>query len=386
MAGRRGNGEGSIYYSEKLNRWVGQFTNGVKTNGTPNRKSVYGKTRKEVADKITKALNEIKEHTFVDRSDITLEQLLIEDIEDKFAANKVSEVTYLSDKENLKRINGSSYPIAQKPIQKITEVDLKKFFASITFYSNSCIDKIYRAINRAFKKAVFKRLIYTNPLDNANEIIKPKSQRADKVVEALTIEEQKQLINVLNTHEINHPYKNIIKLMLFTGMRIGEVLALTIDNIDANYIHVKISLTKDANGKVIMGSKAKTYNSVRDILITPIVKHILEEIITNYTPNDNKLLFYDISNSSLITPVEVNSYLKRLSARYKIETKMHNHMLRHTYATRCIESGMSAVVLAKKLGHKNVSITLNTYTSVFAKFEDTQDDRFIKYLEAENLI
>ena len=46
MAGRRGNGEGSIYYSDKLNRWVGQFTAGVKTNGMPNRKSVYGKTRK----------------------------------------------------------------------------------------------------------------------------------------------------------------------------------------------------------------------------------------------------------------------------------------------------------------------------------------------------
>jgi integrase len=60
--------------------------------------------------------------------------------------------------------------------------------------------------------------------------------------------------------------------------------------------------------------------------------------------------------------------------------------MRHTFATRCIESGMTAVVLAKKLGHKDVSITLNTYTSVFAKFEDTQDDRFIDYLAKENLM
>ena len=88
MAKKRGNGEGSIYYSEKLNRWVGQFTAGVKSNGTANRKSVYGKTRKEVADKITTALNEIKEHTFVDKSDITLLQLMVENTEDKFNANK----------------------------------------------------------------------------------------------------------------------------------------------------------------------------------------------------------------------------------------------------------------------------------------------------------
>lgn len=45
---KRGNGEGSIFYSEKLNRWVGQFTAGRKADGKLNRKSLYGKTRKEV--------------------------------------------------------------------------------------------------------------------------------------------------------------------------------------------------------------------------------------------------------------------------------------------------------------------------------------------------
>ena len=49
---RRGNGEGTIYYSEKLNKWVGQFTAGRKPDGSLNRKSVYGNTRKEVKEKI----------------------------------------------------------------------------------------------------------------------------------------------------------------------------------------------------------------------------------------------------------------------------------------------------------------------------------------------
>ena len=43
-------------------------------------------------------------------------------------------------------------------------------------------------------------------------------------------------------------------------------------------------------------------------------------------------------------------------------------MLRHTFATRCIESGMNALVLSKILGHTNIEITLNVYTSVFNKF------------------
>ena len=66
--GKRGNGEGTIYFSEKLNKWVGQFTAGRKDNGKLNRKSVYGNTRKEVKEKITKALAEVQSKTYMEKN------------------------------------------------------------------------------------------------------------------------------------------------------------------------------------------------------------------------------------------------------------------------------------------------------------------------------
>ena len=55
-------------------------------------------------------------------------------------------------------------------------------------------------------------------------------------------------------------------------------------------------------------------------------------------------------------------------------------MLRHTYATRCIESGMNATVLSKLLGHADIETTLNTYTSVFNRFKENEIQKYLDYI------
>ena len=101
---KRGNGEGTIYFSEKLNKWVGQFTAGRKNDGSLNRKSVYGNTRKEVKEKMTKALADIQNHTFVEKTDITVYDLAKEIVEDKKDSNSISENTYKRATYTLKYI------------------------------------------------------------------------------------------------------------------------------------------------------------------------------------------------------------------------------------------------------------------------------------------
>ena len=81
------------------------------------------------------------------------------------------------------------------------------------------------------------------------------------------------------------------------------------------------------------------------------------------------MLFWDYPNDSFITDGEINSYLKRLNTKHNISNTLHTHMLRHTFITRCQESGIPLVVIQTLVGHvKGSSITNDIYTSVSTDF------------------
>ena len=386
-----GNGEGSLYYSDTLQCWVFQYV----VNGK--RKTLKQKKNEKVKDfkaRVTKTKNDINNNTYIDNTDISIYNIAFEYIETKHKTGQTSDRTYIRDRETLKLLEKFCSDFIYKPIQRVTIANIKKSLPNFTeyeyiskskkkikkTYSQENINKTFRLLKKTFQIAVSERIILYNIMDNEN-IKKPKSKKEKEAVRGLTPEEEAQLIKILK--KSNHKYKNIVLLALFTGARIGEVLAISKNNIDLkdNILRIEKTLTRDLNDKVILNNKTKTKNGRREIFLMDNARDILVDVLKSKITNIYNLIFYDYEKNTFITPIEINSFLQRLNEKYKICNHIHTHMLRHTFATRCIEAGMSAKVLQKNLGHSKIDVTLNIYTDVFEKFNKAENEKYNLYMK-----
>ena len=382
----KGNGEGSVYYNKQRKKWNAQYKEYDTKTGKMKYKTKSFKTENEAQKYLNTIMYQKENPIYIEHNGIPLIEILKANLELKYNTNKIGPAQYGRLLNSIKRLE--KYPIANKKIDTIKTDELQAYLNSLKNLSNSMIEKAHQQLNQAFTIAMNKGYIVQNPMV---DVIRPKSNKENKVVRALTVEEQEAFTNWLVDKPIDEfKYRNVYLLQMYTGLRVGEALALTTHDIDLKNKRLNISrtLTTDEKGNIIMGNKTKTYSGKRTIPIPyflyPYIKEQIK-IANKQINNDEKLLFKP-NNSKYCRRSTINNELKRIFKQEFNITDISSHSLRHTFGTRCIESGMAPVVVKRLMGHKDIAVTLNTYTSVLEQFKEREFDKVNQYYLNENLI
>lgn len=363
---KKGESQGSVYFEKRRKRWIAQYYDLEYSTGETLRKSKSFIDEKEARKYLDTIMYQKSNPLYIKNNGIPLNLLMRANAKRKLDANLISENQYGRIIKTIEVIESSA--ISHKKIDELSSEEIQGYFNTLKHYSNSYIKKFFEQYNQAFKYATDKGYIYINPMC---QVIKPKSNKEDKIVRALTIEEQQKFIELLLS--IPELYRNAFFIQMFMGLRIGETLALTNNdiNLKENNIRVNKTLTTDRNGKVIMGKSTKTYAGNRVVPIPKFLKPFMIEQMKIAENNRDNMLFLS-PNEQYIDSRNVNRKLKKLLKENLGITDISTHSLRHTYITRCIEAGMSAVAVQKLAGHNDVSTTLNTYASVFNKYKEEE--------------
>ena len=371
-------GQGTVYFSNQRKKWNAQ-TNYYDPISGKLRKKTKSFDTKEEAEKYIATINYQKGNPlYIKHNGIPLTELLKTNLKLKLDTNQISETQYWRVMKTIHALEKTAFAV--KNVDEIKTEEIQDYMNSLKRLSNSMIEKAHQQLNVAFRIAQEKGYILYNPMSG---VIRPKSDKEDRVVRSLELEEQQRLTEYLTSKSINElRYKNVPLFQMYLGLRVGETLALSIHDVDLHNKQVNIhrSLTTDENGAVIMGKSTKTYAGKRvlpipDFLIPYFIEQMKFSMAMENNPED---LLFKPENNQYVRRANINSELQRICKRLGIEN-VSTHSLRHTYGTRCIESGMAPVVVQRLMGHKDISVTLNTYTSVLNKFKETELDKVNQY-------
>ena len=237
----------------------------------------------------------------------------------------------------------------------------------ISEYSASVQHQIMSKLKVILDAAVKERMIQYNPA--RNKLIKRKTSKKKKKKIALEEEEIYSLSKELIKNETDNVADFAILLAITTGMRFGELAALEWDDVDYDnkFVNVNKNLQYNKITREPVIQTPKTEAGERKIPIGDDVIKILSNVTRNEakSPEFKNLIF--IRKSGLpLTDKACNERLEDVCKKVGI-TKVTMHDLRHTFATRCVESELDLPSVQKILGHSKLSMTLDVYTHISEK-------------------
>ena len=364
--GKRGNGEGSIS-RRKNGGWAAQYV--VYTaEGRKKRKTLYGRTRVEVAAKLAKALSDRGDGLVFDDEGLTVEAYLNRWLKDS-VRDTVRSSTYERNRA-LVRLHISP-ALGRIKLKALTPAHVRWFYREKldSGLSGGTVHKMHVVLHKALAQAVRDGLIPRN----VTEAVKvPQTKR--KEITPLTTEDTKRLIEGAREDRLEALYV----LAVTTGMRQGELLALKWDDVDLErrVLRVRRTLTR-LKGTHTLG-EPKTPKSRRSVKLTTIATEVLRAHLSRQLEEIDRTgsLYEDqglVFATEVGTPLNPTNLRRRSFARLLERAKLPRirfHDLRHTCATLLLSRNVNPKIVSEMLGHASISITLDIYSHVLPDMQD----------------
>lgn len=274
----------------------------------------------------------------------------------------------LSSTELQKGVPFGSLRVKQITRRTIEDVRLKMLSNGL---SAEYVNIIMQHLNHVLNSAVADDTIVKNPCRSLKQLKRSAPQVKDTIHRALTTEETKKFFDAAEAR--GSFYLNHFRVMIMTGLRVGELAALTPENIDmkSGFIHVHKTIQRTEEGGYAISDTAKTPSGVRDVPLTDeIVRLIREQRATNVSAFELaqvRGLIFVSSTGEMLREYTINREIARICKTAEIEP-FTCHAFRNTFATRFIEQRpQDYKILSDIMGHKDISITLNLYAHVMSE-------------------
>jgi len=372
---KRHAGEGSIYFDDKRQLYVARYTLGYDDDGRQIRKSISSKSSTVLIDKMKQ----------FDRQNAALHKDAQRVTFDQWYYNWL----YRIKRADLRPKSWQKYeglynnyvkeaPFADDKIRTIKMTDLKKWYNDLQTAgaTTATVKYINGLVRSALADALQDRLILSNPTDKITFGHEIKSK--EEPIKAWTQEEQRIFVDYLKKHPKTKSM-HMLLLTLATGLRLGEAMALRWSDVDlvANNISISRAIvrTKQEDGSYEdIESTPKTQASIRTIdlpdKILPMLKQMPHE-------GQDGLIFTNRRGSYVYNKTPLR-HLQALCDDLGIN-RITFHNLRHTYATRLFESGVSLKTVQALLGHAEIQTTQNIYVHVMQATKDKAVQAINKY-------
>ncbi len=344
--GRRSANEGSIYKRKKDGLWCAQYTVDTADGGTK-RKYVYGKKKKDVAEKLAQAAKD-KADGLLDAGNLTVAGFLDSWMESE--KESVRESTH-ARRETIIRLHVRPY-IGSVRLDKLNAMHVQRLYARKLGegLSPGTVRLIHANLSKAMQKAVRWRLVGVNVVRAATA---PKNTTEE--VNPLTREEVSRLLEAARGDRFELMYV----LAVSCGLRRGEIMGLRYEDMDSQRgtLQVRRSLS---NGKIRLPKTSKSRRSIKlpRIALAALKRHRTKQTV--FSP----WVFCTHKGEPIRSQGLMWEAWADIRTKARLPEGTHLHQLRHTCATLLLQENVHPKLVSSLLGHSQIGQTLNTYSHV----------------------